>query len=121
MLSEVITNATLTGAINANAFANSRYATLSRPARVTYYAIADGPTGLAGDDLLVEITHGNVIVRSNSSIPLAIGAANVGVGPNKDQNLIASAVADINDRIVIRLQNDGAATANSRIIVDIDF
>ena len=115
MLSEFISQPVLTGETIANAFANSRYATLSRPARVTYYAVQDGAT--AAPDLEMEVTHGNVIVRSISAIPVA----GVGLGPNRNENLVASGVADINDRIVIRLVNAGAATSNVRIIVDIEF
>jgi hypothetical protein len=117
MLSESLSITLAPGAVNANIFANSRYATLSRPARVTYYAVQFGATGLTTDQLLMEITHGNVIVRSNSPVPLST----VGATPNKNENMVASAVADINDRIVIRLQNDGAATSTVAVIVDIDF
>jgi len=114
MLSESLNFAVAAGAVNANAFANSRYATLSRPAVIRYYAIQDGAT--AADDALLEITHGNVIVRSNSAIP---ATATAGFGPNLNENLIAEGGADINDRIVIRAQNDGAATANFRVLVHI--
>jgi len=114
MLSENLSFAVAAGAVNANAFANSRYATLSRPAVIRYYAVQDGAT--AGDDALLEITHGNVIVRSNSAIPTATAAD---IGPLLNEHLIAEGGADINDRIVIRAQNDGAATANFRVIVHI--
>lgn len=115
MLSETLSFTVAAGAVNANAFAASRYATLSRPAMVRYYAVQDSAT--AADDALLEITHGNVIVRSNSAIP----AVGVGIGPLLNEHLVAEAGADINDRIVIRAQNDGAAGSNYRIIVQIQL
>ncbi len=116
MLSEFISVTVDAATTNANAFANSRYATLSKPARVTYYAVEDG--ALTAPDLEMEITHGNVIVRSLSAIPVAAA----GLGPDRNTALVASGVADINDRIVIRLVNGGATgDANVRIIVDIEF
>jgi len=115
MLSEFLSTPVGAGATVANAFANSRYATLSRPARVTYYAVEDGAT--LPPDLEMEVTHGNVIVRSISAIPQVAAT----VGPNRNEHLVASGVADINDRIVIRLVNASIAAANVRIIVDIEF
>jgi len=114
MLVENLSFSVLTGAVNQNAMANSRYATLSRPAMVRYYAVQEDAT--LASDALVEITHGNVIVRTNSAIPQAAAA---GVGPNLNEHLIAEAAADVNDRIVIRAENTGAATAIFRIIVHI--
>lgn len=116
MLSESLSFQVAGGAVNANAFANSRYATLSRPAMIRYYAIQDGAT--ASDDALLEVTHGNVIIMSNSAIPTATAA---GIGPLLNEHLVAEAGADINDRIVIRAQNDGAAAANYRLIVHINL
>lgn len=114
MLSETLNFALAAGAVNDNAFANSRYATLSKPAMIRYWAIQDGAT--APTDALIEITHGNVIVRSNSAI---VESDIVGGGPKLNENMIAEAGADINDRIVIRAQNTGVATINFRIIVGI--
>ncbi len=123
MLSENVSVNVAAGVTNANAFSDSRYATLSRPARITYYAVQSGVTVPA--DVEVEITHGNVIVRTLSPINADLVQATgyiVGRGPKRPDDLIASGVADINDRIVIRIVNGHATLASDvKILVDIEF
>lgn len=117
MLTEFLSFQVAAGATNENAFANSRYATLSRPAMLTYYAIADSATNSASEQQ-VEITHGNVIIRTLSAVPFD---ATGDIGPETDKHRVAGGVADINDRIVIKATNTGGAAANFRIIVEISF
>jgi len=115
MLSEQLSPVLAGGAVDLNIFTNSRYATLSVPANLTYYGVQDGAT--LASDALIEITHGNVIVRSNSAIPQVAA----GIGPLLNEHMIGSGGADVNDRIVIRAQNSGIAASNFRIIVMIQL
>ena len=117
MLYEQISVQVAAGATNENAFANSRYATLPRPARLTYFLNQDSAdsAGVAK----AEISHGNTIVRSLSPVALAV---NAGEEPNQFNSVPVVGGADINDRIVIRLANEGATNAaNFRIVVGIEL
>lgn len=102
-------------ASNPNFVANSRYATLGRPAQVDFYAVQDGATSQG--DAKIEISLGNVIVRDLSPIP----AFTAGLGPDLDKHWIGGGQADMNDRIIARAQNDGAAASNFRILMRVVF
>ena len=109
MLSETLSFQVAAGGTNANAMANSRYATLPFPARITYFAVED--TADTAADGLVQITHGNVIVRSLGAIPRVA----TGEGPLRDRHQIASGGAAAGDRIVVEAQNTSGTAANFRV------
>lgn len=88
-----------------NILAGSKFEFTAAPSVVSFYAVADGATMVASDPTAV-LTFGNVIEADQMAVPV-FGA---GLGPDRNQHLLAEGVADAGDRLVIQLNNADAVT-----------
>jgi len=105
------------GAVINNIMAGNKFEFLPRNGVVRVYASQDVSAGVQGNTEL-DFTLGNVVVGDDLACN---GAAAIGIGPDRNTDLLATGVAMAGDRIQIRAQNtDAALPSNFRVLVEIN-
>lgn len=106
---------TIAGGVSvANLIAGSKFEFMPRAMAVAVYCVEDGAT--ASGDVKLDVTFGNAVEGDDLAVPKFSPA---GQGPDKDKHLIASGIAAAGDRLQLKVNNGGAASANVRTLIDL--
>lgn len=102
-----------TNAQVANILTGSQFEFMRVPSAITIYAAQDG--GLTAP-VFMDVSFGNAIEGDSVALP---EVADDQSGPNVNQHQLIAGVAAAGDRLVIRMRNTSATTANVRTLVKI--
>jgi len=83
-----------------------------RPSKVDVYGVQDG----ADAAITLNFSLSNALVVESSPVMQSNAA---GKGPDRNQHLIADAIADAGDQIQVKATNTTVAAVNARFLVDI--
>jgi len=104
--------ALLTNVQVANILAGSQFEFMRVPSAITVYSVQDGAISAP---VFIDVSFGNVIEGDSVAIP----DFTAGEGPNVNQHQLIAGVAAAGDRLVLRVRNTSAQTANVRTLVKI--
>lgn len=84
-----------------------------RPTAVMVYACTDPPAAGDEGEILMDVLMGTQIVAQNMPVP----HFTANLGPNRQDHLVASAVAAPGDRIVVSIRSIAGAAIRTRTLV----